>query len=53
MIVAHRLTQAVTADRVVVLENGRVVQNGPHDTLVAEPGPYAVLWQAWSGQRTH
>jgi len=53
VIVAHRLTQAVTADRVVVLENGRVVQNGPHDTLVAEPGPYAVLWQAWSGQRTH
>ncbi|MCM4080004.1 ABC transporter ATP-binding protein [Paractinoplanes hotanensis] len=53
VIVAHRLTQAVTADRVVVLENGRVVQNGPHEALVAEPGPYAVLWQAWSGQRTH
>jgi ATP-binding cassette subfamily C protein len=53
VIVAHRLTQAVTADRVVVLENGRVVQNGPHDALIAESGPYAVLWQAWSGQRTH
>jgi ATP-binding cassette, subfamily C, bacterial len=53
VIVAHRLTQAVTADRVVVLENGQVVQNGPHDTLVTQPGPYAVLWQAWSGQRTH
>ncbi|MCO8273009.1 ABC transporter ATP-binding protein/permease [Actinoplanes sp. TRM 88003] len=52
VIVAHRLTQAVTADRVVVLENGRVVQNGPHAALVDEPGPYAVLWQAWSGQRS-
>ncbi|MBM2623440.1 ABC transporter ATP-binding protein [Actinoplanes sp. LDG1-06] len=51
VIVAHRLTQAVTADRVVVLDRGRIVQIGPHETLVAEPGPYATLWQAWSGQR--
>ncbi|MDY7088636.1 MAG: ABC transporter ATP-binding protein [Actinomycetota bacterium] len=51
VIVAHRLTQAVTADRVVVLEQGRVVQSGPHSSLIEEPGPYATLWQAWSGQR--
>ncbi|GAB2598622.1 multidrug ABC transporter permease [Paractinoplanes abujensis] len=53
LIVAHRLTQAVSADRVVVLEQGRVVQAGPHATLIEEPGPYATLWQAWSGQRDH
>ncbi|MBL7256841.1 ABC transporter ATP-binding protein [Paractinoplanes lichenicola] len=53
VIVAHRLTQAVTADRVVVLEQGRVVQVGPHAALIDEPGPYATLWQAWSGQRDH
>ncbi|MBU2668866.1 ABC transporter ATP-binding protein/permease [Actinoplanes bogorensis] len=51
VIVAHRLTQAVTADRVVVLENGRIVQIGPHASLVNEPGPYATLWQAWSTTR--
>jgi len=53
VIVAHRLTQAVTADRVVVLEAGRIVQMGPHATLVAEDGPYATLWRAWSGIRAN
>ncbi|MEV3891639.1 ABC transporter ATP-binding protein [Streptomyces anulatus] len=52
LIVAHRLTQAVAADRVVVLEAGRVVESGPHDELRAADGPYAALWRAWSGSRT-
>ncbi|MFI5895172.1 ABC transporter ATP-binding protein [Actinoplanes sp. NPDC051513] len=51
LIVAHRLTQAAAADRIVVMEAGRVVEVGPHQDLIKHDGPYAVLWQAWSDQR--
>ncbi|MCQ0018980.1 ATP-binding cassette domain-containing protein [Actinomadura madurae] len=51
LIVAHRLTQAASADRVVVMEDGRVVESGTHDELRAAGGRYAALWQAWSGAR--
>lgn len=48
IVVAHRLTQAVAAHRVVVLDDGRVVETGTHDELVAAGGRYAALWTAWS-----
>ncbi|MGI5350391.1 ABC transporter ATP-binding protein [Streptomyces sp. CA-250714] len=51
LIVAHRLAQAATADRVVVLDRGRVVESGPHEQLACAGGPYAALWAAWSGER--
>jgi ATP-binding cassette subfamily C protein len=51
IVVAHRLTQALSADRVVVLEAGRVVETGTHDELVAAGGRYAALWAAWSDTR--
>jgi len=40
IIVAHRLSTVTDADRIVVLEQGRVVETGPHDELVAKRGPY-------------
>ncbi|GLW31189.1 ABC transporter ATP-binding protein [Actinoplanes regularis] len=51
VIVAHRLTQAAAADRIVVLNAGRVVEVGNHRELTSRPGPYATLWEAWSDQR--
>ncbi|GGC74363.1 ABC transporter ATP-binding protein [Hoyosella rhizosphaerae] len=50
LIVAHRLTQAARADRVVVLERGRVIEDGPHAKLLKSKGRYAELWSAWEGR---
>lgn len=49
LVIAHRLTQAETADRVVVMEDGRVVETGAHADLVEAGGRYARLWDAWRG----
>ncbi|WP_055599368.1 ABC transporter ATP-binding protein [Streptomyces aureus] len=51
LLVAHRLPQAAAADRVVVLDQGRVVETGTHEELVAAGGRYADLWAAWSASR--
>jgi ABC-type multidrug transport system fused ATPase/permease subunit len=48
--IAHRLTQAVDADEIVVMDAGRVVERGTHEELVAAGGTYAGLWAAWSGR---
>ena len=48
LVVAHRLSQAETADRVLVMEHGEVIEEGSHEELVAENGRYAQLWSAWS-----
>lgn len=47
--VAHRLHTASDADRVAVVEGGRVVELGTHDELVAANASYAALWRSWHG----
>lgn len=48
VVVAHRLSQAATADVVVVMDGGRVIERGRPDELRSAGGVYARLWAAWS-----
>jgi ATP-binding cassette subfamily B protein len=45
--IAHRLTTAERADRIAVLEAGRLVEDGSHEELLARGGAYAAMWDAW------
>ncbi|MFP5348198.1 MAG: ABC transporter ATP-binding protein, partial [Actinomycetes bacterium] len=45
--IAHRLHTAHDADRVAVVEDGRITEIGPHDVLVQAAGSYAALWRSW------
>jgi ABC-type multidrug transport system fused ATPase/permease subunit len=47
--IAHRLQTAQDADRIAVVDAGRVVELGSHDDLVARDGTYAALWRSWHG----
>ncbi|SCG56434.1 ABC transporter ATP-binding protein [Micromonospora inositola] len=47
--IAHRLFSAHDADRVAVVEDGRITELGSHDELVAAGGSYAALWRSWHG----
>lgn len=48
--IAHRLFSAHDADRVAVVEDGRIAELGSHDELVAAGGSYAALWESWHGR---
>ncbi|MFJ1609353.1 ABC transporter ATP-binding protein [Streptomyces sp. NPDC088253] len=49
LVVAHRLSTVATMDRLVVLDRGRIVEQGTHQELLASEGAYAKLWQHQSG----
>ncbi|MFF4698566.1 ABC transporter ATP-binding protein [Streptomyces chattanoogensis] len=50
LVVAHRLTTAARADRVVVMDRGRVAEDGTHAQLLAQDGRYAELWRSFTGE---
>ncbi|MFJ3721151.1 ABC transporter ATP-binding protein [Streptomyces sp. NPDC090045] len=50
LVVAHRLTTAARADRVVVMDRGQVVEDGTHTELLARRGRYAKLWRTFVGE---
>lgn len=51
LVVAHRLTTAARADRVVVMADGRVAEDGTHAELLARDGRYATLWRTFTGEQ--
>ncbi|MFB7371585.1 ABC transporter ATP-binding protein [Streptomyces sp. NPDC056222] len=50
LVVAHRLTTAARADRVILMAQGRVAEDGTHDELLAKGGRYAELWRTFIGE---
>jgi len=51
LVIAHRLSTVRHADRIVVMEQGRIVETGRHDDLLASGGAYANLWRVQAGLR--
>lgn len=50
--IAHRLSTAARADRILVLDQGRLVEDGHHDELIRQRGAYAAMYEAWLASAT-
>ena len=49
IVIAHRLSTIAKLDRIIVLDNGKIIEDGTHKTLLAKNGMYAKLWKRQSG----
>ena len=47
--IAHRLSTIARMDRIIVMDNGSIVEKGPHQALLAQNGLYATFWARQSG----
>jgi ATP-binding cassette subfamily B protein len=51
IVIAHRLQTARTADRILVVQDGRIIEDGSHDQLLTDGGAYATMWTAFDSPR--
>ena len=47
--ISHRLSTTRLADRIIMLENGRIVEQGSHEELLQQNGKYAQMWKVQAG----
>ena len=52
LVIAHRLSTVRHADQIIVMDAGRIVEQGTHDQLLHKPGAYADLWRVQAGLRS-
>lgn len=50
LVIAHQLGMVSSETRIIVMDDGRIVEDGSHENLLAKEGPYARLWRSWRAQ---